>query len=68
MSTLPELLKRKRELHDELNALVYRRSACKTEAERLKLIPEAVRITSEMRRVEEELEKQTGQKMKWPFD
>ena len=68
MKTVAELTKRKRELQSELEALVDRRSACKTEAERLLLIPEAVRITGEMHQVEEELEKQTGQKSKWPFD
>ena len=68
MRTVAELAKRKQELQSELEALVDRRSACVTEAERLELVPEAVRITGEMHQVEDELEKQTGKKSKWPFD
>ena len=67
MSTATELIKQRQDLQSELNDLVDRRSACKTEAERLELVPEAVRITGAMQRVEEEFEKLTGQKMEGPF-
>jgi hypothetical protein len=60
MRTVAELTKRNGELQSELEALVDRRSACKTEAERLELIPEAVRITGEIRRVEDEIWSLTG--------
>ena len=68
MSTAAELIKQRRQLQSELNDLVDRRSAGKTQAERLELVPEAVRITGAMQRVEEKFEKLTGQKMEGPFD
>ena len=68
MSTADELIKQRRQLQSELNDLVARRSAGKTQAERLELVPEAVRITGAMQRVEEEFENLTRQKMEGPFD
>jgi hypothetical protein len=68
MSTAAELIKLRRDLQTELNDLVDRRSACKTQAERLELVPEANRILGAMQRVEEEFENLTGQKMEGPFD
>jgi hypothetical protein len=68
MSTAAELIKQRKDLESDLNDLLDRRSACKTEAERLKLIPEAVRINGEIQRVEKEFEKVTGQKMKKLYD
>jgi hypothetical protein len=68
MKAAADLIKQRRDLKGELNSLVDRRSACKTQAERLALVPEAVRITGEMQRIETEFEKLTGHKMKGPFD
>jgi hypothetical protein len=68
MSSAAELIKQRKDLESELNELVDRRAACKTQAERMKLIPEAVRITGQMQRVEEEFEKVTGQKMESLYD
>jgi hypothetical protein len=68
MTTAAELMEERRKLQKELHDLVDRRSACKTQAERLKLIPEAVHTLGEMRRVEDEFEKLTGHRMEGPFD
>jgi hypothetical protein len=51
------MLKNKRKLDAELRALVDRRSLLTTEAERLKLIPDAVRITGAMAKVQKQIEK-----------
>ncbi len=67
MKTVAELTEQRHQLQRELDNLVARRSACKTQPERLQLIPEAVRLTGEMQQVEEEFEKLTGLKMKGPF-
>ena len=64
MITAAELIKQGRDLQKELNNLVDRRSACKTQIERLELIPEAVRITRAMQQVEDKFEMLSGQKMK----
>ena len=68
MSTPAELIEQRRDLQKDLNDLVDRRSACTTQAERLALVPEAVRTTGAMQRVEEEYENLTGQKMEGPFE
>ena len=60
MKTVAKLTERRQELQSELDVLVDRRSACKTEAERLELIPQAVRIIGEIRRVEDEIWSLTG--------
>lgn len=49
------LVHRQRELKEELNRLVDRRSEMKTVAERLTVIPEAVRITAALREVDLEI-------------
>jgi hypothetical protein len=49
MKTVATRTERRHALQSELDALVDRRSACNTEAERLELIPEAVRIIGERR-------------------
>ena len=51
------MLKNKRKLDAELRALVDRRSLLTMEAERLKLIPDAVRITGAMAKVQKQIEK-----------
>jgi hypothetical protein len=60
MKTVATLTERRQALQSELDALVDRRSACKTQAERLELIPEAVRIMGEIQRVEDEIWSLTG--------
>ena len=68
MRTADELIKQRRDLQRELNDLVDRRSACKTQAEMLELVPEANRILGAIEKVEEEFESLTGHKMEGPFD
>jgi len=60
MKTVATLTERRQALQSELDVLVDRRSACKTQAERLELIPEAVRIMGEIQRVEDEIWSLTG--------
>jgi hypothetical protein len=54
---IDDLLKRKQELDIELDQFVDRRSQCSKEAERLALIPEAVRIWGARSNVEREIER-----------
>jgi hypothetical protein len=56
MPKLKSMTQRKQELEAELDRLVDRRSLCKTQAETLKLIPEAVKITGAIQRIEREIE------------
>ena len=53
---MTELQQKKHELQHELEQLVDRRSQCATETDRLKLIPEAVRITGGISEVERQIE------------
>jgi hypothetical protein len=53
---IEDLLRRKQEFQYELEQLVERRSHCATEVDRLKLIPEAVRITGAISGVERQIE------------
>ena len=64
MSTpnLTTLLARRQELDEELAQIAYLRSLFKTEAERLKLIPEAVRITGAIVEVEHEINRHSQAK------
>jgi hypothetical protein len=53
MNSPTNLVQRKQELEEELNRLLDRRGAAKTEDDRCKLMPEAARIMSALREVEE---------------
>ena len=62
MNTPANLAKRRQELESELQEHLGRRAAAKTEDERLKLVPEAVRIMSVIREVDEAIEKCKAQR------
>jgi hypothetical protein len=55
MKILAELVERRRELHRDLNSLIERRGAAKSDSERLQLIPEVVAVMREIREIEEQL-------------
>lgn len=55
--SLEVLFKARQELEKQLDQLAIRRSKLRTQAERLKLIPEAGRITGGIQKVEREIEK-----------
>jgi hypothetical protein len=63
-STLHALFDRKEALQKALEDLADSRSRAKTQSERLRLIPEAVRITGKIAEVEREIERITGQDSK----
>ena len=60
MHSHEELAKRREGLQKKLDALLDRRAAAKTLDERVKMMPEAARIMSAIREVEEAMEKAGG--------
>jgi uncharacterized protein YigA (DUF484 family) len=60
--TLKEHLARKQDAEAELTALANKRERLKTEAARLKLIPDAVRITGAIVALEKQIAKRSKRK------